>query len=136
MAMVADSRILVTAGSLRLSWIACSIGSAMTHATIPGHRLPLHLERAVLRHFSGTQFGTVLPAFFFVPIFSYPSQHGSDDFFDAFFVVFFFVDFFFVDLCFVDAVVFLDPAFFGAAFFAGATIASRKGISWQDGRSV
>jgi hypothetical protein len=124
MAMVADSRILVTAGSLRLSWTACSIGSAMTHATIPGHRSPPHPERSVFRHFSGTQFGTVLPAFFFVPIFSYPSQHGSDDFFDAFFVVFFFVEFFFVD-----AVVFLDPAFFGAAFFAGATIASRKGIS-------
>jgi len=129
--MVADSRILVTAGSLCLSWSACSIGSTMTHATIPGHRLPPHPERSVFRHFSGTQFGTVLPAFFFVPIFSYPSQHGSDDFFDAFFVVFFFVDRFFVD-----AVVFLDPAFFGAAFFAVAIAVSRKRISRQDGRRI
>ena len=106
----------------------------MTHATTPGHRLPPHPATSVFRHFSGTQFGTVLPAFFFVPIFSYPSQHGSDDFFDAFFVVFFLVVFFFVDFFFVDADVFLDPAFFdaaffGAAFFAGATIVSRKGIS-------
>ena len=48
--------------------------------------LILHTVRPLDRdstYFFGTQLGTVLPAFFFVPICSYPSQHGFDGFFDA-----------------------------------------------------
>ena len=41
---------------------------------------PVRTRRA---YFFGTQLGTVFPAFFFVPICSYPSQHGFDGFFDA-----------------------------------------------------
>jgi len=73
------------------------------------------------RYFSGTQFGTVLPAFFFVPIFSYPSQHGSADFFDPFFFA---------------AVFFFGLDFFAAAFFFAGTVVSRNRITEQGGRSI
>ncbi len=39
-----------------------------------------------LSFFMGTQLGTSLPFFFFIPIFSYPSQHGSDLLLDGFFL--------------------------------------------------
>ena len=55
-------------------------------------------------YFSGTQLGTTFPAFFLLPIFSYPSQQGSEVFFAAAFLGF----------------ALLAAAFLGAAFFVVA----------------
>ena len=116
--MVAGSRNLVTAASLRLSWTA-SRNQPTTMAVIAGgSRLHRSRDRPHPCHFSGTQFGTVFPAFFFVPICSYPSQHGSADFFDTFFL---------------DAVRFLAPDSFRTDFFAEVTVTSRKRAAQRRG---
>jgi len=44
---------------------------------------PVRPRSNATAYFFGTQLGTVFPAFFLVPICSYPSQHGLDGFFDA-----------------------------------------------------
>ena len=73
-----------------------------------------------IQDFSGTQLGTVFPAFFLLPTRSYPSQHGSAAFFDDdFFAVAFLGAAFFFDAAFLGAALFLEATFLRAAFLTG-----------------
>ncbi|WP_373067248.1 hypothetical protein [Gemmatimonas sp.] len=91
-------------------------GSATPAAMRSGRVAPTDRFRR-RNYFSGTQLGTVFPAFFLLPTRSYPSQHGSAAFFDTPFF----------DAAFLGEAFFLDAAFRGAAVLTGVMSVSQDG---------